>query len=228
MAFEDLRGKSGTVVMSKSRSGLVVRPRVKSKNPRTPAQQAIRSYMSKAAATFKGLTTAQVAQWQAYAQTIVKHNPVNNHPYSPTAITAFTGLATKFLQNNPSGTIPVTPPASAFAGDTVVVTATAATGKVTFTGSKANLSGVTTEFLLQPLKSRNRTPNSRGYRSKAFGVFALGSLSFDVLVPSGYYAAAYRFVNTATGQESILTPLTVVQVALSVADGGKVMSQKAA
>ena len=140
MAFEDMRGKAGTVVVQKSRTGLVVKPRVTSKNPRSGAQQSVRANLSKAAAAYKNLTTAQVAAWQAYAQTIIKHNPVNGKPYSPTANTAFVGLAAKFLQAGGT-TIPVAPPAGSFSGDTLTVTATAGTGKVTFTGSKGNSLG---------------------------------------------------------------------------------------
>lgn len=227
MAFEDLRGKAGTVVVSKSRSGLVVKPRVKGRNPQTPAQQAIRANLTKASAAYKGLTSAQVALWQAYAQSQTKHNPVTGDAYSPTAISAFVALASKFLQAGGTA-IPATPPTTPFSGDTVTITATTGTGKVTFTASKGNAAGVQTELLLQTLKSKNRTPQPHEYRTKAFVAFATGSLTYDVIVPAGYYAAGYRFVNTATGQTSPRVLLTVVQVTMSLAEGGKSESKKAA
>lgn len=61
----------------------------------------------------------------------------------------FVTCATRFLQANPEGTIPATPPTQPFAGDTIALTATAGTGEITFTASGPNASGVTTELLLQ-------------------------------------------------------------------------------
>ena len=69
------------------------------------------------------------------------------------------------------------------------------------------------ELLLQTLKSRNRTPGPKGYRSKAFNAFAAGpGLNFPVPTVAGFYAPAYRFVNTLTGQETPLVALPIVQV----------------
>lgn len=219
IAFEDLRGKAGTVVVSKSRSGLVIRNRVSGKNPRTAAQQAIRVDFAKAAAAYKNLTSTQVANWKNYAQTVTKTNPVSGDTYHPAANAVFSGLAIKFLQVSPSGTIPTSPPAGPFAGDTITVTTTASTGKVTFTASGANQLGVKTELLLQKLASANRTPQPDAYRTKAFVSFVAGTLSFDVVVPPGYYAAAYRFVSLATGQTTNLQPLTTQQVTFAVSEG---------
>lgn len=217
--LQDLRGKAGNTVFQKSRDGIVVRPRVHGSNPRTAAQLAVRAALTKASQLFKGFSSVQFAAWQNYAQTVTKHNPVTGKAYHPTAINAYTELATKFLLVNPSGTPPSAPPSTSFAGDSITVTATAGTGKVTFTGSAANASGVTTELLLQPLASANRKPSGNGYRSKGFFAFASGTLSHDVVVPAGYYAAAYRFVKTSTGQATDLYPLPVAQVTLSLADG---------
>ena len=71
-------------------------------------------------------------------------------------------LAARFLQVSPAGTIPLTPPASAFNGDGCTVTAAGGAGKVTFTASAANGANITTELLPQP----------NGYRTKGFQVFA--------------------------------------------------------
>ncbi len=218
--LQDLRGKAGNAVFSKSRDGIVLKPRVKGRNPNTAAQQAVRHALSTATSMFKNFTSAQNAAWSTYAQTITKHNPVTGKSYHPTAINAFTALAAKFLLVNPTGTVPTTPPATSFPGDTITLTTTGATGKVTFTASGANAANVKTELLLQPLASANRRPQRNGYRSKAYVAFASGSLSFDVLVPAGYYAAAYRFVNALTGQETQLIPLPEQQVSFSVSVGG--------
>ncbi len=195
-----------------------MRPRVNPSNPKTTAQLGVRGNLAKAAAAFKNLTTAQVAAWKAYANTIMKHNPVSGDAYSPTAINVFVALAAKFLQVNPSGTIPVTPPASAFGGDSITVTATAGTGQITFTGSGINSANVKTELLLLPLDSKNCTPFAGNYRTKAFYAFTNGSLTTTVTVTTGYYAAAYRFVNTQTGQETLLVTLPVLTVAMALDD----------
>jgi len=227
--FEDLRGKAGSVVLQKGRSGLSVKPRVTGKNPRTPAQQAVRGYMAKAAQTYRSLTPAQLAAWQAYAQTVTHVNEVEGNSYHPAANSVFAGLAVKFLQMNPTGAVPTTPPASAFIGDSITVTAASpSAGTVVFTASGSNTLGVTTELLLQPLKSPARTPNPKDYRTKAFQAFASVTTK-SLTVPPGTYAAAYRFVKTATGQVTPLVTLPVViTVALSVEQGGKKSPTKAA
>ena len=128
MAFQDLRGKDGNVVISKSRSGLIARPRIRARNPKSTAQTGVRNNLSKAAATFKNFTTAQAGAWNLYAQSITKHNPISGLTYSPTGINAFVALASKFLQINPAGTIPVAPPTTAFTGDSITITALGGTG----------------------------------------------------------------------------------------------------
>ena len=80
-----------------------------------------------------------------------------------------------------------------------------------FTSSAANNAATKTELLLQPLKSRNRTPQPKGYRSKGFIAFAAGALTATTFVPAGWYYAAYRFVNASTGQVTAAVPLGYVQ-----------------
>lgn len=207
--IEDIRGKVGNSVFTAGRSGAVLRTRAQVKNPNTAAQSGVRANLSKASATFKGLTSAQVTQWANYAATIVRHNPVNGTAYNPAANTIFVALASKFLQITLNGTIPVTPPSSAFAGDTIAVTAAGASGSVTFTASGTNTK---TELLLQRLPSANRTPSAKGYRSKRFVAFAGTGLTSNVPVAPGIYVPAYRFVNTLTGQDTGLIILPAVTV----------------
>lgn len=210
--IQDMRGKIGSNVFSKARNGSTVRIRVSPRNPKSTAQSAVRLNLAKASAAYKGLAAAQLTAWAAYAAGQTKHNAVTGKAYVPTANTVFVGLSSKFLQVNPAGTIPVTPPSAPFAGDTIAVTAAGAAGKVTFAATAANTSGVKTEVLLQALKSKARTPTAKGYRSKVFNAYVAGSLSLDVLVPAGSYAPAYRFVNTATGQETGMVTLAIVTV----------------
>ena len=214
--IQDIRGKAGGSVFQMSPEGLIVRPRVDGTNPRTPAQLAVRSYFTRASQAFEGLTPVQYAAWKQYAAQNVRRDPITGKSRHQTPIAAFVELAAKFLQANPAGTIPLTPPTTQFNGDTITLTAAADTGKMTFTASAANAAGVTTEIMLQPLKTANRKPQSNAYRSKAFNAFASGSLSFQVTVPAGYYAAAYRFVKLSTGQASEAVYLPVTGVAFSL------------
>ena len=210
--LQGIRGKVGTNVYTKSHSGPVLRVKVKGTVTHTPAQTGVRSNFSRASTGFKNLTPAQVTNWRNYALTVTKKNPVNGKAYHPAAINAFNGLTSKYLQINPAGTPPLTPPAASFTGDTITVTAVGGAGVVTFTGSGANAANVKTEFLVQRLLSQNRLPAYKGYRSKGFLAFAAGSLTGTVVVSSGFYAVGYRFVNTQTGQETGLITLNIVQV----------------
>ncbi len=154
----------------------------------------------------------QLTVWRTYAAGLTFENKRTGDKYKPKANNVFIALATKLLQVTPAGTIPVTPPTVPFLGDGITLTVAAATGKMTFTASGKNATGITTEFLLQKLVSKARTPTKNAYRSKGFYVFPVTPLTYDVSAAAGWYAVAYRFVNTATGQESALITLGVVQV----------------
>ena len=130
----------------------------------------------------------------------------------PSANTVFTGLGSKFLQASPAGAVPLAPPTAAFPGDALSLSAAGGTGEVTFTASASNSADTKTELLLQPLKSQNRTPAPKGYRTKAFVAFSSTTNTKDVAVAPGFYVPAYRFVNTLTGQDTELITLPVVQV----------------
>jgi hypothetical protein len=226
--LQQLSGKVGNAVWVRSREGQIVRQRVTPENPDTPAQIAARGRLTTVTQIFRGFTPAQEAAWEAYAETLPERDPVTGKSTVRTAINAFVALATKYLQATPGGTVPTTPPTTPFAGENITLTATAAAGKVTFTASAPNSLGVKTELLLQRLATQNRNPQKGAYRSKAFVAFALGSLSFDVNVPAGWYAAGYRFVKLNTGQATDLVPIGVSQVTLSLASGSTGSKKKAA
>lgn len=158
------------------------------------------------------LSPTGVTLWRAYADTQTARNPLTGMPYVPAVIAVFTGLSSKFLQITPTGTIPTTPPASGFAGDRITVEASFDGDTFKFTASGANATGVKTELLLQPLKGAGWTPQAGGYRAQQFVAFASGSLQAPIVLAAGFYAPAYRFVNPATGQDSPLVTLPVVQV----------------
>lgn len=219
--LQDLRGKAGNTVFAKSRDGIIVKPRVTPANPDTPAQQLVRENLTRAGAEWKTYGASTVQAWYNYAQTITKTNRVSSKKYHSTPFNAFVELTAKLLQYNPTATIPSTPPTASFVGDNISISAGAGTGKVTFTASAANSTDSVTEFLLQPLASATRKPQKGAYRSKGFFQFVPGTLTYDVTVPPGYYAAAYRFVNKVTGQASKLEYLAVQGVTLAIEEGGK-------
>ncbi|MCW5935755.1 MAG: hypothetical protein KIT11_00415 [Fimbriimonadaceae bacterium] len=223
---EEVRGKIGTIVFSAAEVGPTVRIKASVKNPKTNGQRAIRSYLSKAAKTFENMTSQQAAAWNAFGKTQQRSNPVTGESYTLSGISAFVELAVKFLQIAPNGSLPLAPPTTDFTGDTITVSATAGTGQITFTGSGPNSLGVTTEFLIQRLPSRNRRPNPEGYASAGFKVLATNNLDFVATVPAGFYAVGYRFVRTGTGQATDIVTLPLQTVALSVEDSGQVPSTK--
>ena len=211
---KSLSGKAGSVRFAKTKDGTIMRDSARVNNPKTPAQEAVRSDFTQVTELWQTLTSVQQTQWRSQARLIVKKSKRSGRDRSPSGFNYFTGLTTKYLQINPGGAIPHTPPASAaFSGDTVAVTAVAKTGGILYTADKANAEGVTTELLLQTLRSAGRLPTASDYRSKQFIAFAAGSLSATVAVPAGSYAPAIRFVNPRTGQETAIFPLPVVHVA---------------
>lgn len=197
-------GSSGPVTFKYFKGNTFITERSSPSNPSTLNQQAARSRFTASTRAFRGFSASIVQQWDDYVQTTPEHDPITGASKFKDGINAYVALATKYLQATPGGTPPTTPPAAPFVPPSVTVTALGATGKVTFTASSALAAGTKCELLLEKLASANRKPQKNGYRSKAFAQFPVGTLSFDVTVTPGNYAAAYRFVNTNTGQTSQL------------------------
>jgi len=145
-----MTGRAGNGVFFRRADGSFgVRRYVTPANPRTPAQEAVRRRFGQATRAFHELKADDLALWEAYAQQHARHDAATGKTVTPRPLSLFVALTTRFLQVNPTGTIPVTPPTQPFAGDTIALTATAGTGEITFTASDPNASGVTTELLLQ-------------------------------------------------------------------------------
>ena len=94
------------------------------RDPHSPSLSVLALRLARATATFKNLTPAQAAPWATYALTVTRHHPITGRAYHPSPVAAFSALTAKFLQINPTGAIPLTPPAAAFAGDGITITAT--------------------------------------------------------------------------------------------------------
>lgn len=184
-------------------------------NPNTPAQETVRSGFTRATQAFEALPKAKVDLWNAYAGQFKTRNKAGKLR-AKRGLNVYAALGTKMLLVNPGATLPQDPPASDFSGDAITVSATAGTGKITFTASAPNSVGVVTELLYIKLVNGNRKPG-KAYKTGAYFPFVLGTLTKDVPVPPGYYAAGYRFVKISTGQQSEIRPLPVTQVTFSVA-----------
>lgn len=214
--FAEISGKLGKLVFASTKEGTVMRDRTTPTNPKTPAQIAVRNAFRKATKQWSTLSAANMAAWKSYATAHPKTNKTSGEQYTPSAFNWFAALATKYFLVNPNATsAPLTPPATNFGGDSLSFTITNPVGSnnIQFTASAANSAGVTTELLVQSLASAGRSPSKSGYRSKGFKAFATGSLSTTVAVSTGYFAAAYRYVNTATGQELGTTFIGTLYVA---------------
>lgn len=215
MGVKAWSGKGTNMVFGDYDHDVVGREYVIPNNPNTAPQEQVRASFTRSTQLFSTLPKAKVDAWNAYAGTFTTRTK-SGRLRKKRGLNVFAALTTKYLLVNPGGTPPQDPPATPFSGDNPVVTATASTGKITFTANVPNANGVTTELLIQKLVNGNRKPGA-AYKTAAYNTFTIGGLTKEVTVPPGYYAAAYRFVRTATGQQSELRPLPVQQVTFAIA-----------
>lgn len=197
-----LNGSSANAVFVRTRNGIVVRDRIVPHDPRTPAQIATRQRLQRVGQAWLGLSLAQAQAWRDYAASLQRVDLDTGALIGPRAQTLFSKLSLKFLQANPTGEIPLTPPDSAFAGDGIGVSSSPSDDGIRFTSTGPNGAGVVTELLVQPLASIHRRAYRDKYRPVAF--YAFDGESYEAPLPPGAYATAYRFVCAATGQESAL------------------------
>ena len=169
----------------------------------------MRSHITQVSQHYRNLTPEQRKTWKAYLELLEEANPQSKRR---NVYLVYTGLACKYLQMHPNDAPPANGPAALFFGDGIAIQAAGKPGGIRFTATAANAPDVVTEILLQPLKHTGRTPIFDRYRSQAFVHFEAGSLEFVLEVSPGAYAAAYRFVNSATGQEAGIAPLPPVFV----------------
>ena len=217
--LEGLRGKAGNVVFVKSREGTLVKPRVSPTNPNTKSQADIRSALTNAAQAWTTLTAAQVKAWNDYADSKPHFDNATNKTTRPTGFNTFVKLTAKwFAVTGEESGFAVNPPLTTFMGDDITITANEETaGVITFEASGENAEDITTELLIQRLPTSTRQPDKNGYRIAAYETFEGVSPSVAIPVSAGYYVAAYRFVNTVTGQMSALEYLPMMTITLGLA-----------
>lgn len=225
-----LSGRMGGVVYKSTRFGTEMAEYEAPSNPNTAAQQAVRNNFKKATQQWRNLSVNQAAAWRTYAATSYTEEFITNKRYKPTGFNAFVKLAAKWFAVNTGSTAPANPPATAFAGDTITVTADFETpGQIDFTASGANGANVTTAILYQKLPNGNADPVDGAYKIGKYFRFQTGSLSTPLTVAPGYYAVGYQFVSTATGQTSSPIWLGVIgPVSFEMVDGGAGTKKKAA
>ncbi|MBX7136058.1 MAG: hypothetical protein K1X67_25595 [Fimbriimonadaceae bacterium] len=212
-AFADnLHGRAGNTVFVRSAGGVVVREHVIPRDPQTELQMAARLRLMRAGIAWNELEPEQAERWRDYALRIGVREPGTGAVRARRAQNVFCGLACKLLQAVPNATIPLDPPDAPFFGDAISISVQPAPSALDFDASAPNQPTVLTELLVQPLRHGAMRPKAAAYRSKAFVTYAPGSLRYTLSLSPGWYAAAYRFVQRHTGEESPLVPLGVVRV----------------
>lgn len=136
MMVVDGRGKLGGHVLSKNKSGAIVRTKVTPANPRTSFQQAVRSILATVSQAWSALTNAQIEAWNSQAPQWAGTNE-----FGDTVLPSGKSLHQKLNQNLllTSQSVITVPPAKASLPDDVLATATIDT-----TSSDLTLTGVDT------------------------------------------------------------------------------------
>jgi hypothetical protein len=198
--LDQVSGGARSVIFVETAHGTVVRSRAKPRDPQTPAQLERRILWGRAMEWFSRLTPDEYAQWQDYAATTLHRDPFTGRRTYPAAHNFYLSLTRAFLAINSHSTPPTLPPAERFDGDDITITVTAGEGTLTFTADAPNAPNVTTELLIQPLKTAFRTPLKAGYRHQLYHAFTPDMLSITVPFKAGWCAPAIRFFHTETGQ----------------------------
>lgn len=213
MAFQDLRGGFNGQVLTRTRAGLTTKSKPKYKYPKNPNVLQGVERLRRASEVWRTLSVDQTAAWRDYASQIVMCDEVTRAHYSPSPKNVFIGLATKFLQVDPQGEVPPSPPTDDFVGDGWLLSASVVPGGVKFSAPSANSPDTTTELLVQPLLNARRSP-TKFYKSAGFHTFT-DDLSYELSLSPGFYAMEYRFVKVTTGQVSLSMPLGTVEVVVN-------------
>lgn len=127
-------GSVGARTSSRNRSGQYVRQRANPVQPRTPAQVAQRARLTSISASWRGLTSTQIASWNAFGQSFTVVNSIGATIHL-TGLQCYVKVNTVNLLNG--GSIVSTPPAlPSFVANTVTgVDATAATPVIEASGA---------------------------------------------------------------------------------------------
>jgi hypothetical protein len=211
--FQEIKGKLGNTVCSRSPYGTILKPRVKSNDPQTPAQIARRNAIAKCAQAWNALDAQQAQEWIRYAQSISIKDDLTGNTRSAVAYNTFLALNAKLLQIDPNAPIATHPPETQYDGDDIAIDAQLRNDLLLLTPSQTNSHHSMTEILIQPLPTLGRQPYLNKYRSLAFVRFT-STNTIEIPLPqypnARAIAIAYRYVNKDTGQQTQLEPLTIL------------------
>lgn len=216
LPFSGLSGALGDTVIAQFPDGPRVRARIPVRKGRTPAQDVARRRIGWVSRAWAALDDEAFTAWRNYAWSRVWRNPATGAIVTPKPYCLFVGLASKARQVNPSIDLHAfMPPARPFLGDGVTVVASlpedpSEPGVIVST-DRANVPGVVTELLAQPLVNTRRATYRDKYVSQAFVAF--DGEPVELALPAGAWALAYRFVRPDTGQETELVELGAFAVA---------------
>lgn len=206
-----LSGTLGDAVLVRGKNGQFVRRRPTYRRP-TSAGQATAAARLDAATTYYTTFTADEAEaWRTWAKTQKRYDAETGKTTTPVGYNLYCKLACKFLQVNPNGAIPRLPPTTSSLSGLPFLTIAATPTGVLVIASRANEPGVVTEILIQTLANARRTPTAR-YIHAAFVPFVGEGLSFELELPTGWYAFEAGAVRVASGQQSVRNRLGVVGV----------------
>lgn len=202
-----ISGKVSGLVFARTEYGTIMREPPEGRREDSQAQDRVAWNLRKANWAWRGLDWEQAQAWQAFAGTLRRRSSQTGLVVAPKAYNVFIGLATKYLQVHPGGVIPVDPPQGRFLGDIVEVSVGAQGPNLVYTADRDNAPGVVTELLLQQLRQANNAPKERSYTSAGFMVFDAEHREFVFPTYPATYAAAVRFVESATGRMTDLLPI---------------------
>jgi hypothetical protein len=114
-------GIIGDVVMVQTQSGTIMRSRPRGSHNRTPAQVAQGRRLELARFAWELLGDEEVAAWRTYALEQAAASPRNSRKRMTSGWSAFSGLASKYLQVHGGRTVPSLPPVGRFLGDALEV-----------------------------------------------------------------------------------------------------------
>ena len=211
MMLDRISGRMSDGVAVKNRYGTVIRQKPVYRPTPSTRQLATTQRLRQATAVWNELDITQAQAWDAYASTLTRTSPINGTQYSPSGFNAFIMLATKFLQANPSGTVPTSPPTTGFNPTSLQISVAGIAEGVLFLSELPSEGGVVVELTLQRLVNQRRKPGDK-YQSMDFVAFTSGEMSHLVETEPGWYACAIRQVEAATGRMQNWVPLGVVNV----------------
>lgn len=233
-----MSGTVGDLVFEQRAGGPVVKARRAAPPRRTAGQLESERRLALLSLAWHALDGASFAAWRRFAEGEAVRNPASGARVVPNPYNLFSKYAGKARQVDPSASLEgFRPPATPFGGDAVVITVSLPSGRgsggveslaeggstpslpsprgegslLAFSADRANAEGVVTELLAQPLVNARRRVYGDRYVSRGFVAFD-GPGTVEAPCEAGAHALAYRFVRAATGQETALFELGVVEV----------------